>query len=80
MKPNYAEMTPQARYEALDAMARQFYGVSTWRHLFADDFGLAARTLTGWSADNKTPVWACLALHFALEARKLDTLREILKP
>ena len=75
---NYSEMTPAARLEALDAMAREYYGKSTWRTDFAEEYGVTQKTVTNWKAHDRTPVWACVAMHYALEARKLDTLRRII--
>ena len=75
---NYADMSAEARLEALDAMATEYYGTAQWRRLFAGEFGQSAQTLTNWKVEKRTPVWACVAIGHALEARKLQTLRAIL--
>lgn len=75
---NYAEMTPTARLEALDAMATAYYDTPQWRKLFATDYGIGNQTLTNWKVAGRTPVWACVAMAYALEARKLETLRRII--
>lgn len=75
---NYSEMTPAARLEALDAMATAYYDTPQWRKLFAAEYGLANQTLTNWKIADRTPVWACVAMHHAVEARKLADLRRII--
>ncbi|GAB5434778.1 MAG: hypothetical protein EpisKO_41480 [Epibacterium sp.] len=76
---NYSEMTPEARYEALDQLATRFFETSRWKTRFAERYGFTRLpTLTDWSK-NGAPAWACVALEDALKAKALETVRDTLR-
>lgn len=74
---NYAEMSAEARLDALNEMGHALYGTG-WRKAFAEEFGITPQTLTNWKGRDNCPVWPCVAMRFALEARKLAQLRAII--
>lgn len=73
---HYSEMTPEARYEALDQLATRFFETPRWKTKFAERYGFTRlATLTDWSKAG-APVWACVALEDALQAQALQVIRK----
>jgi len=67
---NYTDMTPLARFNELDALARQFFGTERWKSLFCRRYDRTPQTLTAWT-NKGAPVWALVAMRDALDRKKL---------
>jgi hypothetical protein len=68
-------MSPEERFAAVDRMASQLFGTERWKTLFADRYDISRQAVGKW-AHNGAPVWACVALCDALEAAKLERIRQ----
>lgn len=73
--PEYTEMNPEERFAAVDRMASQLFETDRWKTLFADRYDVTRQAVGKW-AHNGPPVWACVALRDALEAAKLERIRQ----
>ena len=77
---NYKDMPPEQRFEELAMMAEEFFGVTTWRGKFAERYDMTAQQLSAWAKSSPpTPVWALVAIHDAMNAQRLETIRNWLK-
>lgn len=80
MTKNYKDMPPEQRFEELAKMAEEFFGVTTWRGKFAERYDMSAQQLSAWAKSAPAaPVWALVAISDALDARRMEIMREWLK-
>ncbi len=74
----YKEMTPEERFEALDEMAIRLFGTKRWKTEFCRTYDLGIQTLQNWRI-NGAPLWPCVALRDALDAKNWNAVQQMVK-
>ncbi|MEM9499964.1 MAG: hypothetical protein AAGA28_18750 [Pseudomonadota bacterium] len=71
-RPNYEEMDPEARFDAVENLATTVFGTPSWRDATATEFDIHKQTISNWKTTGRTPVWICVALYHLMMRQSLE--------
>lgn len=74
----YTQTDPAARFDDLDRMATNYFSTTRWKTEFARQYGLTPTAINAWRTKG-APLWSCVAMAHALEARELASLARALE-